>query len=191
MLVGLVCRPRTFSPPLTNRPSDCSAFLLRTNPPERSSSPVSLQERQEYPSDAVSSIRQVSESLVHQSELFQNQPHPLLPFPPSIEAHLSIFPPSLFSLRSDLLIKILPSSSTSFLSPLSLRPPLSHPKPPRALAWSPDGEILLSTGCEGNLIVWDARESVLKEGQEEEDSKWEEPKVLKIFEGLVKSGEPE
>ena len=41
------------------------------------------------------------------------------------------------------------------------------------------------------MIVWDASESVLKEGQEEEDSKWEEPKVLKIFEGLVKSGEPE
>ncbi|KAL7409536.1 WD40-repeat-containing domain protein, partial [Mrakia frigida] len=77
----------------------------------------------------------------------------------------------------DLLIKILPSSTESFLSPLSLRPPTSHSKPPRALAWSPDGEILLSTGCEGNLIVWDASES--------------EPKVVKVLEGLVKAGEPE
>lgn len=110
--------------------------------------------------------------------------------PPSF-ARVELTPPPSVRVRSDLRIKILASSPTSFLSPLTLSPPLSHSKPPRALAWSPDGEVLLSTGCEGNLIVWDASGSVLKEGVEEEDAKWDEPTVVKVFEGLVEGGEPE
>ena len=92
---------------------------------------------------------------------------------------------------SDGAIKLSPASSTSLHVPLTLPTSGAHTKPARALAWSPDGEVLLSTGGEGNLVVWDTSKSMLVKGQNEDEGEWEEPTVLKVFEGLVESGEAE
>jgi WD40 repeat protein len=102
---------------------------------------------------------------------------------------------------SDLSIKILSSSSTSYRVPISL--PLSHSthsQPPRSLAWSPDGLVLLSTGCDGRLVVWDTSKSLIKHkknanGEEEEEEEgpddWEMPDVVRKLDGIVADSQPE
>lgn len=51
--------------------------------------------------------------------------------------------------------------------------------------------MLLSTGGEGNLVVWDTSKSMIVKGKDEDEGEWEEPTLLKVFEGLVEAGEAE
>ncbi|CED83500.1 WD40 repeat protein [Phaffia rhodozyma] len=104
----------------------------------------------------------------------------------------------------DLHIKILPVSMTSLRTPLVLPSAHSHTKPPRSLTWSPDGTILLSSGCDGKLSIWNTSLCVLKPNTSTDDDEfdddtnddatgntWNPPTLLKSLEGMFEVTEPE
>lgn len=105
-----------------------------------------------------------------------------------------------FAPRSDGTIKILPTSLSTLRLPLSLphstaTSTTGHSSPARSLAFSPDGGVLLTAGCDGNLLCWDASKCAVEsdggEFDEDDEDGWQVPTVVKAFEGVFKKSQPE
>lgn len=93
------------------------------------------------------------------------------------------------TITSDLQLKLVPASSSSLLAPITF---CTESKPPRALAFSPDGTFLLSTSCNGKLTIWNSAASILKpEITDDDEQSWEDPKVVKVMDGMFAASEPE
>lgn len=101
---------------------------------------------------------------------------------------------------SDGTIKIVMSSLSTIRNALSLphsvgSSSIGHSSPARSLAFSPDGLVLLTAGCDGNLLCWDVSKCVVTNDggsfDEDDDEGWEVPTVAKAFEGVFRKSQPE